>query len=340
MPESSVVLTWSGSATNATIPSPTPYYTPTFPTINSSFTAAPTQTGTPSSCQAYFQAEPGDTCLRILDMYRFITRDEFMSWNPALNGSCNALRIGYWYCVANFGSNLPLPPTLAANGTVVPSPKAWGSTGDCTSWFLPSSGSHNCRTIALAFGTFSESDFISWNPSVWSDCSNFKNDIYYCVAVPSTPSTRTAPIPSTTSPPTAMPTQPGTAAYCDRLWLVGLSDTCDSIATANGLSIDELIAWNTALALDANTTDCKPVPDFYVCVSLEGDTPRSNETSTAFWANGTATANTTSSTVSLVATSLPSPIIPNVIQTCQRFYLIQRADSCATISGDIGVDES
>lgn len=31
-----------------------------------------------------------------------------------------------------------------------------------------------CDSIAAMFGTFSTSDFISWNPSVWDDCSQIK----------------------------------------------------------------------------------------------------------------------------------------------------------------------
>lgn len=90
-------------------------------------------------------------------------------WNPALAGNCNGLWSGYWYCVADFGTAPPLPPVV----TTTPSPIGTGSPSNCADWYNATLGD-NCDTVVAQFGTFSKSDFISWNPSVWSDCSNFQ----------------------------------------------------------------------------------------------------------------------------------------------------------------------
>lgn len=110
----------------------------------------------------------GDTCLSILSMMTYISQTQFFAWNPALNGNCNGLWSGYYYCVANFNSASPPPmPTVTTKPTSV----AGGSTDSCTSWYNTTVGD-TCDRIALQFGTFSASDFIGWNPIVGSDCSN------------------------------------------------------------------------------------------------------------------------------------------------------------------------
>lgn len=93
-----------------------------------------------------------------------------MAWNPALSGNCDGLWAGYYYCVADFpSSSLPMPPTV----TTKPSPAGTGSPSNCAAWYL-TTFNEDCDALILEFGTFSKNDFILWNPSVWSDCSNFQ----------------------------------------------------------------------------------------------------------------------------------------------------------------------
>ncbi|KFX89378.1 hypothetical protein V490_07063 [Pseudogymnoascus sp. VKM F-3557] len=192
-PQTSESLGWSTSPTEPVIPDPTSYTAPVYPEIPE-FTATPQQTGIPSSCQNFYQAEAGDTCTAVLKEYNYITQDQFLSWNPALAGNCDGLWAGYYYCVANFdASDLPPMPTVTAS----PSPTATGTVGGCSSWYL-TVVNDNCTTIAESFGTFSESDFISWNPSVWSACGNIKNGIYYCVGISGSATSGTA-VPSTST---------------------------------------------------------------------------------------------------------------------------------------------
>lgn len=95
----------------------------------------------------------GDTCDGVLEVYNYITRDQFFQWNPALTENCNGLLPGYYYCVASFAPTaLPMPPTQTAGAT----PTASGITGECRAWYM-AVGVENCASIALSFGTFSES---------------------------------------------------------------------------------------------------------------------------------------------------------------------------------------
>jgi hypothetical protein len=89
----------------------------------------------------------------VLATYNYISRDQFFAWNPALKNNCNGLLLGVYYCVANFGSTTGLmPPTVTASAT----PTATGTTGQCSAWYL-TVDADDCPSIALSFGTFSES---------------------------------------------------------------------------------------------------------------------------------------------------------------------------------------
>lgn len=100
-------------------------------------------------------------------MITYITKDQFFAWNPALNGNCDGIWAGYYYCVANIDSSSPPMPTVTAK----PSTVAGGTPDSCTAWYNTTVGD-TCDRVALQFGSFSKADFISWNPIVGPDCSN------------------------------------------------------------------------------------------------------------------------------------------------------------------------
>jgi hypothetical protein len=112
------------------------------------------------------------------------------------------------------GDSLPAPPTT----TKAPASVAQGQISTCVSWYQADE-SDTCDDIVDMFGVFSKSDFISWNPSVGTDCGGIVEDQFLCVAIPETPTTRTAAAPTTTTP-TELPTQSGIASDCEDFWLV------------------------------------------------------------------------------------------------------------------------
>jgi hypothetical protein len=115
--------------------------------------------------------------------------------------------------------SLPLPSVA----TVAPTATQTGIVSNCVSWYLAASGD-NCDLVVQIFGTFSTADFLAWNPAVLSDCSGFTVGDYYCVAIPSTPTTRTTSYSSTPLPSNGIgpqPEQPGIPAACADYWFVG-----------------------------------------------------------------------------------------------------------------------
>lgn len=290
--QTSVTLTWSTSAANATIPDPTPYTPPTSTSVDWSFTPTPSLAGMPDDCQAYYLAEENDTCRTVLASYTYVTQEQFFEWNPALDGNCDGLWLGYYYCVANFNSTSEVPlPTVTERPTTSTAP---GSVASCTAWYS-STPDDTCDTIASVFGRFSQADFVSWNPSLDSACSNLQPSLYYCVAVPGTPSTRTAAYPSTTTASSA----PALPTGCTSTWLVGTDDSCADVAGVNGLSLAEFVALNPQL--DASVSRCFLDSGSTVCVG--GNSGRSSSSSGGLF-GGTVEAATGTTSATKVAAAM------------------------------------
>ncbi|KAK2746819.1 hypothetical protein FQN57_002861 [Myotisia sp. PD_48] len=252
-------FSWITTDTPANIPTLTGEYTPTpFPSIDDDFTASPTQTGIVEGCKSFHFAEPGNTCRDIVDGH-FLKMDDFFAWNPALNSNCDGLWAGYWYCVVGPEGITAMPPTVTATPTNLPP----GQPPNCNSWYQRDG--ETCDGLVGWFGIFSLAEFISWNPSVGPDCSNLIDGTWYCVGIPGTPTTRTSPTSTKEWPMT--PTQSNIAANCSKLWLVGVNDSCSSIAVFNQITEGQFFDWNPTVG----TSECDNlVLNFYVCVAVEG----------------------------------------------------------------------
>jgi hypothetical protein len=115
---------------------------------------------------------------------------------------------------------LPLPSVA----TVAPTATQIGIVSTCVNWYRADSGD-TCALITEMFGTFSSTQFLQWNPAILSDCSGLTVGDYYCVAIPSTPTTRTSAYSSPTPLPTngvgPQPEQSGIPAACADYWFVG-----------------------------------------------------------------------------------------------------------------------
>ncbi|KAK6072405.1 LysM domain-containing protein [Seiridium cupressi] len=332
--QTSVTLTWSTSATNATVPASTAYTSPASTSVDFAFTADPVQTGIPSSCQSYYLAVTDDTCDTVLSLVSYITEDQFFEWNPALNGDCQGMWVGYYYCIANFDSGAVPMPTV----TTKPSAAAPSITASCTSWYNATVGD-TCDRIALQFGTFSEDDFIGWNPDVWSTCDNLQMGLYYCVAVSGTPTTRTVPYSATTTAASSATL----SADCTDIWYVGTDDTCASIAETYSMSLSDFIAMNSQLS--ATTSQCYLTSDTYVCVGTDSGNSTTELFSTTITTGVTSTsgtATTTSATTTTTggtstAVSTPLPTQSGMVSGCVRFYYVETGDGCYDIATAAGI---
>ncbi|KAK7423417.1 hypothetical protein QQZ08_009095 [Neonectria magnoliae] len=256
-------LQWSTSTSDFTpLPEPTSHELTVYPTANSSFSPVPSHGSMPESCKHFHQVEADENCGAILDIYNYVTQDQFFEWNPVLDGDCNGLWSGNWYCVGAYESGNPMPPTVTATPSQVPT----GSPDDCAAWYLTTLDD-TCDLIASIFGTFDIEDFIAWNPSVFEDCTDIEQDTWYCVGKADTPTTRTDGAPTPTAPGDDMPTQSGISEDCISYWLVSEDDTCKSIAAANSIPEKNLIDWNPALRLKCDGLDA----DYYICVGIDTD---------------------------------------------------------------------
>jgi len=184
----------NGTETGSTASLP-PLVIPTPPPeieIDPSFDPTPFHGTPPANCRQYYQARPADSCNTVLLDNPGITQAQFLSWNSALNGNCQGLWAGYFYCINAFAQDPDMPPVV----TVLPEPVLPGTASNCMAWHKATDGDE-CWMFSYMFGTFSDAQFLAMNPSITGpDCEGFEVDYWYCVAVPGTPTTRTAAAPT------------------------------------------------------------------------------------------------------------------------------------------------
>ncbi|KAI1120092.1 hypothetical protein F5Y10DRAFT_290339 [Nemania abortiva] len=159
-----------------------------------------------------------------------VSLSDFLLWNPELNGTnpC-VLASNTQYCVQ------------------AAAVQAQNITDYCIEYQIPDAG-YDCLSFAAQAG-IDPTQFVEWNPTVGSDCSNFLPGLQYCVAV-------------------YHYKQPGYTSNCNQFAVA--NDTnwadlpCQIIETQYGLSHARFIAWNPAV-LD-NCTGLYPGYDY--CVSI------------------------------------------------------------------------
>lgn len=173
-----------------------------------------------------------------------------------------------------------------------------------------------CAKLVQKFGTFSLSDFYTWNPAVGTDCSGLWSDTYVCVGTTATPTTKpTTSKPATpTGSPLPSPTQDGLTDKCTRFYKVVKGDTCAKIIAKYGtFSLSDFYGWNPAVG-----TDCSGLwLDTYVCVGVPG-TPTSKPASP-------------SPTPTKAPPSGPTPVQDGISPSCNSFYKVVKGDTCAKI---------
>ncbi|KAF1833739.1 hypothetical protein BDW02DRAFT_598793 [Decorospora gaudefroyi] len=256
-------------------PEPTKYTPVTRPTADSSFAPIPSHGPMPSNCKVFHQATADQNCNDLVNLYGYFSQEQFLTWNPVLDGNCLGLWLDTWYCVGAYSDqDLPLPAHRMTKPTEGNIPL--GYPADCARWYQMTGGD-TCELIALMFGSFSEIEFVKWNPSVRSDCSDIVQDAWYCIGRPGTPTTRT----TTSTPPTTAtatttatprpvqtpsPVREGMTKDCVRFYLQQPGEFCDAIASSAGISSAQFYEWNPAVG-----SDCRNLwPDYYYCVGVSG----------------------------------------------------------------------
>lgn len=130
--------------------------------------------------------------------------------------------------------------------SAVPSPVQDGIIETCTSYYQAVDGD-NCSKIVEKYGTFKFEEFLEWNPAVGETCTDLWLGYYYCVGVPSTPTTP----PTTTTTKGSdehSPSQTGIVEDCQRWHKAEEGDTCASIVSEyRTFTLGQFQEWNPAV---------------------------------------------------------------------------------------------
>lgn len=155
--------------------------------------------------------------------------------------------------------------------------------------------------------------------------------LYYCVALTTSPTTRSVLLPS--PPASILPT--ATPTGCADTWFVALSDTCASVARANHVSVAQLVAMNPGrglLGVGDPEASCALPYNTFICVAMAPSSSSSgSSTYTGIFVGGPPTytpsssvSSTTDSTSTIVSSttsaasgvSTPLPTQAGMVSDC------------------------
>lgn len=131
------------------------------------------------------------------------------------------------------------------------------------------------------------------------------------LAAPQAPQTTRLPV-SASQPHS--PTHPGTPSTCTGYYQISPGDICLTVASAFGITVDQLASWNSV-----GGRDCPYLAlGYYACVSVaEVEAP-------------------TPTTSGVVAT--PTPTQEGVVGDCVRWHYLEVGDACFVLAGEYGIE--
>ncbi|KAH6699753.1 hypothetical protein BKA61DRAFT_706408 [Leptodontidium sp. MPI-SDFR-AT-0119] len=290
---------------------------------------AATHSGQPADCDGWHVVASGDSCQSVADDAS-ISLDDFYAWNPAVSKDCTTnFWLGQAYCIHREGQGISISSSSAtvtsSTATTEPTPPApthSGQPANCNKWDVVQSGD-SCGSLAADNG-ISVDQFYAWNPAVSKDCvTNFWLGQAYCVGVSSSSPVTTTTTASSSSSAASQPTPPapthtGQPANCNKWDVVQSGDSCGSIASDNGISVDQFYSWNPAVSKDC-------VTNFWLgqayCVGVSSSSQPSP---------------TTTATTTAKATP-PAPTHTGQPANCNKWDVVQSGDSCGSMASDNGI---
>ncbi|KAJ4169798.1 hypothetical protein NW754_005946 [Fusarium falciforme] len=294
--------------TNSAKPSPTTT-SKTDPT-NGVETPSPTQPDMVDNCNKFAFVSKGQTCDTI-SKANGITTAELYKWNPSVGSGCEGLWADVYVCVSVVGhSPSPTKPT-PTNGIETPSPIQDGMVNNCNKFHLVKTTT-TCTSIQDYY-KLPLATFYKWNPSVGTDCRSLLANYYVCVMTTDyKPETTPKPSPTTLSNGIATPSpiQANMHKNCNKFHLVSSTTTCSSISNYYNLPLKDFYSWNPSVGSSCQSL----MAQYYVCVSIIGWSPPKPSPTTP--SNGIST---------------PSPIQTGMVNNCNKFHLVQKTTTCASI---------
>ncbi|ORY11047.1 hypothetical protein BCR34DRAFT_614845 [Clohesyomyces aquaticus] len=288
------------------------------------------------------QVQSGDTCDSLaLSVPGNATTIQFMNWNPNILGLCDSLTPGQYICTRPPGGNyhLATPPLGesanagnqqrgGAGGIVTPTttvtslitdpasagPGAPTATQDgipanCNNYAMVHDGD-NCVDFAKGHG-ISPAQLYLLNPVLGSSGGNcslqFWASEYYCIGTST--SGGVTSIPTTTAPPSQVtapgPTQSGIISSCNKYAKAPQGDNCNNFAKTNGITTDQLYAWNSVLGSGGANCQTQFWGDEYYCVGVK---PPSTPV------------------------TAPGPTQSGISSSCNKFAQAQSGDGCSVFA--------
>ncbi|KAI1120091.1 hypothetical protein F5Y10DRAFT_290335 [Nemania abortiva] len=119
-------------------------------------------------------------------------------------------------------------------------------------------------------------------------------------------------------PPTTAPSN--TIQDCTNWAVASSTDTCQSIADSNFITLDQLYTYNPSLS----ATSCPLIVGDSYCVEENYGVPPP-------------TTSTTMSSTTGNGVSTPSPVQTGIVSNCNKFYLVKSGDTCSTIAPMYGI---
>ncbi|KAF5866876.1 hypothetical protein ETB97_008680 [Aspergillus alliaceus] len=108
--------------------------------------------------------------------------------------------------------------------------------------------------------------------------------------------------------------RPGIVDNCNKFHMVVEGDECHAIANSNGITLERLVSWNPEVK-----TDCSSLwLGYYICGKVIGVTP--------------SPATTTGPTEPTNGIETPTPILPGMVDNCDKFHMVVDDDQCGNIA--------
>ncbi|KAB8226799.1 uncharacterized protein BDW43DRAFT_317486 [Aspergillus alliaceus] len=113
--------------------------------------------------------------------------------------------------------------------------------------------------------------------------------------------------------------RPGIVDSCNKFHMVVEGDECHAIANSNGITLEPLVSWNPEVK-----TDCSSLwLGYYICGKVIGVTP--------------SPATTTGPTDPTNGIETPTPILPGMVDNCDKFHMVVDDDQCGNIAQKYGI---
>ncbi|KAF9887252.1 hypothetical protein FE257_010380 [Aspergillus nanangensis] len=218
--------------------------------------------GTTDRCTRWYLRASGESCDDISLSFGSFSVKEFLDWNFGLEGKCDAIMVGTWYCVGvpdtPTSRIFPVPTSLLPPPLSFPSSTAGPTDPSIPAPSIPAPSIPEPTipepTTSVTKVTTTTTKTVTGRPNPPTTSSSGDSD----------------PVKTTICNgdciPTPTPIQDGMVAGCHRFYLVKKGDSCWSITQKNNIPLSDFIKWNPNVG-----KGCENLwADRYVCIATGG----------------------------------------------------------------------